>query len=139
MGTPSSGLATLRAFLHSGGGNSGVISGQYLNPTNAKVAGRGGNLATQTAALTINIRLSGLAGTDMPAGFGNLRYCRANDALNGKTVNEILIEANKALGSGILPNGYSFKIMNGLTESLNTAFEGCKPSAFAKTYLKTIC
>ena len=139
MGTPTSGLSTIRAFLHSGGGTSGVISGQYLNPTDAKVAGRGGNLATQTAALTINIRLSGLAGTNMPAGFGNLKYCKVNDALNGKTVNEILVEANKALGSGTLPNGYSFSKMNSLTESLNTAFEGCKPSTFAKSYLKTSC
>jgi len=75
----------------------------------------------------------------MPAGFGDLRYCKAGDTLNGMTVNEILVEANKALGSGNLPKGYSFDTMNGLTDSLNTAFEECKPSTFARTYLKKSC
>jgi hypothetical protein len=137
--TPGSGLSTLKLFLHSGGGTSTKITGKFTNPTNAKATGRGGNLATQTAALTVNIQLSGLTGTNMPAGFGDLKYCRSMNSLNGKTVNEILAAANTALGSGQLPAGYSYTSMGNLIDSLNTAFENCKPSSFAKAYLKTSC
>ena len=65
-------------------------------------------------------------------------------ALNGKTINNILTDANNALGGNGLPSYYggSFNNLKDLVNALNGAFPGypsCTVSAFATSYLCPIC
>jgi uncharacterized repeat protein (TIGR01451 family) len=108
----------------------GGVSGWFdKDAVNAGDMGKGGGLASQTAALTLNVVLSGTtcSGYPYPAGLGNLTYCNPGDSLNGKTIAEILAIANVALGSGVLPSGYTFSSLNDLITNFNEAFDDCGP------------
>lgn len=126
------GLLALRAAI-GGGGKSGVFSSSEVNPT---TMGTGGGLASQTAALTLNISSCG------DAGYGSVTLCRfvAGDtlkdggtpiseetakALNGQTVAAVLKATNLYLGSGgTVPFGLaSAAELNALIDNLNLAFD----------------
>ena len=134
-----SGLAALRTALGGGGG-----SGQFsANGNNATNMGTGGGLASQVAALTLNI---GSCGTDLceadgGAAYGSVVLCNfaegdtfVNDgtpisaataaALNGQTVAQVLAAANAYLGGGALPYGLANAAdLNELVANLNLAFD----------------
>jgi len=127
----STGLSALKKFFP-GGGTSGAITTDELNPTK----GSGGTLSRQAAALTISISFSGLV-PSMPAGFGGLYYHNPGDSLDGKTVAQILSYANTALAGLGLPTGYTFGSLNALLTELNQAFDNGVPSVWAQTHLKS--
>ena len=64
-------------------------------------------------------------------------------ALNGKTINNILADANNALGGNGLPSYYggSFNNLKDLVNTLNglPGYPNCTVSAFATSYLCPIC
>jgi hypothetical protein len=136
-----SGLANLRAAM-GGGGGSGFFTGSAVNATNM---GTGGGLASQAAALTLNIALSGGACSGFPAGYGDVVLCKfaegdtfTNDgtpisaataaALNGQSVSDVLAAANAYLGgNGVVPVPYGLANaadLNELVANLNLAFDG---------------
>jgi hypothetical protein len=142
----SSGKANLKTYLTSSAGStSGLLTVDYLNATSTT----GGQLPRQVATLMLNVGFSSAGVT--PTGFGSQHLCnlvagsQINNftltatqaaALNSKTVNDILADANAALASGILPNYVSsFGNLNELVTALNESFDNCTPSSFATLYL----
>jgi hypothetical protein len=121
-------LTALRSFL----ANAGAIGPLTANTTNA-LSTSGGQLATQTATLTINLTLSPLY---PDPGIGNLILTGTGTVLDGYTVSQILSVANTALGGGGLPTGFTFGTLTHLLASLNTSWENCTQSAFAVAKLK---
>jgi hypothetical protein len=140
------GIDALRLAI-GGGGASGQLSGSAANPVNM---GTGGGLASQTAALTLDVALSGsscISGScddqGYPQGYGSVRLCDfaegdtfKNDgtpisaataaALNGQTVNQVLAAANAYLGGSVVlvPYGLgSAGNLNELVDQLNLAFD----------------
>ena len=131
-----------------GGGSSDALTADTLNATSTS----GGTLAKQTAALTINLALSGVMVGD-PAGLGALKLCNFVDGstdlhtgktitvtgaatLNTKTVADILADANNALGGNGLPSYIgSFGHLTSLVEALNLSFDDCAVGPFAAAYL----
>lgn len=137
-----SGLANLRTAM-GGGGTSGFFT---ANGSNAINMGNGGGLASQVAALTLNL---GTCGTTLCNGAGGAEYAKAvlcnfaegdtfkNDgtpisaataaALNGQTVAQVLAAANAYLGGGgavALPYALSSAAdLNELVANLNLAFD----------------
>lgn len=126
------GLLAMREAI-GGGGKSGVFTSSQVNPT---TMGSGGGLASQTAALTLNISSCG------DAAYGTVTLCRfkAGDtlqaggapisdatatALNGQTVAAVLKAANQYLGNGGTPpfGLASASELNALVDSLNLAFD----------------
>ncbi len=127
-----------------GGGQSGQLSGSATNPLNM---GSGGGLASQTAALSLNVALSGsgcTAGTcnntGYPKGYGDVKLCKFDttstltnsgtpisqataDWLNLQTVSSVLAAANTYLGGGALPPGMTAADLNELVADLNLAFD----------------
>ena len=84
--------------------------------------------------LTLNIGFSN-SGV-LPTGFGALYYCDgSSDSLSGQTVSSVLAAANKAIGCGILPTGYSFGTLETLVDNLNGSFDNGLASSFALTDL----
>jgi hypothetical protein len=61
-------------------------------------------------------------------------------ALNGKTISQVLTDANNAVGGNGLPAYVSsFGNPNELVNALNNSFLNCTVSAFATSYLCPIC
>jgi hypothetical protein len=142
-----SGLANLRTAM-GGGGTSGFFT---ANGSNATSMGTGGGLASQTAALTLNLAIAGYGQcaasgcTDGSAGsYGDAVLCNwaegdtfKNDgtpisaataaALNGQTVSDVLAAANAFLGgNGAVPLPYALSSaaeLNELVAALNLAFD----------------
>ena len=127
------GLVALRKAL-GGSGPSGSFSLGANNPTSM---GTGGGLASQTAALTLNISTCG------DAAYGKAFLCSFVEgqtlkvdgkpisaetaaALNGQTVADVLAAANAYLGNGgNVPYGLgSASALNELIDELNLAFDG---------------
>ena len=61
--------------------------------------------------------------------------------MNGKTINNILTDANNALGGNGLASYYggSFNNLNDLVNELNGSFHSCAIGTLATTYLCPIC
>jgi hypothetical protein len=141
-----SGLANLRKAL-GGGGDSSYFT---ANGTNAITMGTGGGLASQTAALTLNVGTCGtsLCGPNGGASGGGAAYAAVKlcnfaagdafkiddtpisqataDALNGQTVADVLAAANAYLGGNgaALPYGLGNAAdLNELVANLNLAFD----------------
>ena len=114
-------------------GTSGAITADILNPRN--LTHGGGKLAVQTATLTLNIAFGEQALKCMPSGLAALIYNKTGDALNGKTVSEILAIANDVLGGQLLPAGYTYDSLACLLANINGAYDNCAPSCWARTYL----
>lgn len=134
-----------------GGGTSGPLTADTLNATSIS----GGVLSRDTLGLALNIgfNAAGLHGTH--TNFGSLTLCNLAEgtviggwtltaaqatALNGKTINNILTDANNALGGNGLASYYggSFNNLKDLINELNNAFPGyptCTVGAFATAYL----
>jgi len=115
----------LRTFLGQGG-PSGRLTADTLNATSTA----GGNLASQTAALGLNVRFA--------AGFGDLRVCGAtyqSTGVAGDTVATVLAKVNSYLSGGALPTGMSAGALNSLVEKLNTAFDGGVVNSWASDNL----
>lgn len=133
------GLLALRSAI-GGGGTSGIFNTSGENSLNM---GSGGGLASQTAALTLNIAASGAQCSGFPAGFGSLVLKFAvgdtfrNDgtpltqdqamALNGQTIQQVLVATNAYLGGGgLVPPPYnlgSAGYLNELISQLNLSFD----------------
>src|SRR5262249_20461161 len=149
------GQAALKSYLHNQTGMSGALTADSSNATSTA----GGNLASQTTTLTLNIgfNAAGLHGTQ--TNFGSLTLCNLAagsaiggwtltaaqaTALNGKTINNILTDANNALGGNGLASVYGtgtagFSNLNELVNALNGSFDGCAVSAFATDFLRLSC
>jgi hypothetical protein len=134
-----SGLANLRTALGGGGGGAPFTA----NGNNATNMGAGGGLASQTAALTLNIALSGNGCSGFPAGFGAAVLCKfaagssfvalgapltqaQADALNGQSVSQVLAAVNAYLGgAGVIQVPYGLGtagVLNELVSNLNLSF-----------------
>jgi hypothetical protein len=61
-------------------------------------------------------------------------------ALNGKTISQVLADANNALGGNGVAAAYgTFGNLNELVNQLNLSFDGCSVSPFATSFLCPIC
>jgi hypothetical protein len=138
--------SSFRAWI-GGGGPSGPLTADTQNATSTS----GGTLAKQTGALSVNVALSGSMPGD-PAGLATLKMCNLAAgaaigswtldaaqaaALNGKTIGDILADANGALGGNGLPAyAGSFGDLNQLVSALNAnSFDDCKVGSLAAAYL----
>ena len=123
----------LKNFLN-GAGTPAVLKSDVTDPTSAK--NNGGTYATHLATLTLNVKFSGFAGTNMKSGFGSLHYVQPGDSLNGKTMQEILNAANTGIsGNNRLPAGYDVQKMANLVANLNLSFDNGVKSTWAQTHL----
>ena len=61
------------------------------------------------------------------------------DAINGKTVSQILVEANVVLGGGSGTCNLSVEQLSVLVSELNGAFAGCIPGSFAQKHIFNPC
>jgi uncharacterized repeat protein (TIGR01451 family) len=104
----------------------------YPNPTTTASGVFGG----QVLALQLNVDFNAAGIIDGADGsIGGLRLCNTGTSLDGKTVNEILAAANRALGGGSLPTGYTYSTLNDLVTHLNEAFDNCNVSTWALEHL----
>jgi hypothetical protein len=128
----TTGRANLKTFI-AGGGPSGVIASDQLNPTTGF---GGGSLANHAAALTLNIGFNnaGLLGSNM-TGWANLVYINPGDSLSGRSITQILAAANDALAGLGLPAGYTFGSFVTLLDHLNSSWDNCLISGWASTHL----
>jgi hypothetical protein len=126
------GRTALETFL-GGGGSSGVIGSDQLNPTTGF---GGGNLANHAATLTLNIGFNdaGVNGSNQ-TGWSGLIYVNPGDSLSGLSITQILGVANDALGGLGLPAGYTFGSLVALLTNLNEASDDCVMSNWASTHL----
>jgi uncharacterized membrane protein len=125
-------INSLKSFLRSHG-TSGTINHDRLNPTNVRYGG--GSLAVQVATLSLNVAFSEMGAKCMTPGFEDLVYLNNGDSLSGQTISQILATANNVLGGQPLPEGYTYSSLKTLIQQLNAAFDCCKPSMWAQTYL----
>lgn len=126
----TTGLTALRTWI-AGGGSSGKLTTNTVNATSTA----GGALARQTGALTINLTFGNNNVYQYP-GIGNLTLFGTGTSLDGYTVSQILGVANAALGTGVLPSGYTFTTLNNLLGNLNKSWDDCKVHDFATAHLK---
>lgn len=128
------GRTRLKRFT-GGGGGSGPIPADALNPTSP---GSAGAIAREVAALTLNVEFNdaGLypSGLTVPP-FGNLVLCNTGTSLDGLMVRHILVIANTALATGVLPIDYTFGRLDRLIGELNFSFDYCTVSGWAQTHL----
>ena len=140
----TTGRGNLKQYVGSLAGGPGPLTTGFTNPTLVSQTG-GGNLAAQTATLTLNVGFNDagvLGGTQNSTitAFGNLVFCNVpsgtTSSLLGKTVDQVLADANVALGNATLPSYVgSFGNLNDLVTSLNESFDNCGLSTFATTNL----
>jgi hypothetical protein len=143
----ATGRVNLKAAL-GGGGPSGPLTADTLNASSIS----GGVVSRNILGLALNIgfNAAGLHGTHN--NLGSLTLCNLTagttigswtltaaqaTALNGKTINNILTDANNALGGNGLASYYggSFNNLSDLVNALNGSFHSCTVSAFATSYL----
>ena len=136
--------ADVGAYLPAGG-TADALSADLIDPTSSSSGVFGG----QVLALAINVALSNAGLTT--TGLGDLALCSLVEgstirewtlsadqasALNGKTVGQVLADANTALGGGGLPAYVaSFSDLNQLVTALNESFDNCVAGAFATAHL----
>lgn len=90
------GPANLQTFL-AGGGPSGALTADTTNATSVS----GGALAEQTAALALNVGFALDSTSAVGAGnFAALQVCNTGTSADGRTVADILADANTTLGDG---------------------------------------
>ncbi len=131
----ATGLAALRQFLSAGGGTSGLLTRDAVNPVEDY---GGGELAHQAVTLILNIRFNetGVIGVG-PNNFGSLVYTRAGDPLSGLTVSQILAVVQQVLAGQSVPGVGSVSSLTKLLDDLNHAFHEYGISSFATSYLET--
>ena len=131
MGMRFNGATYVERYLPAGG-TPNRLDGNYTNPTTTSSGVFGG----QVLALQLNVDFNAAGIIDGAGGsIGDLRLCNTSTSLDGKTVNEILAAANKALGGGVRPTGYTYSSLNDLVTHLNEAFDNCNVSTWALEHL----
>jgi hypothetical protein len=154
------GKPRLRTYLNNAVGEGNPNGALTADTTNANSTS-GGELAKQTATLTLNVGFSdaGVAGDPLLLPLGDLELCDLEEgdmigtwtltavqatALNGQLIGDILADANTALGTGVLPSYVDpavpatfdgFDELNELVTALNLSFNDCVPSGFAQAHL----
>lgn len=148
----SIGRTNLKTYLSSSpGGANGPLGADTTNATSTA----GGNLSRRTATLALNIGFNAAGVNGTKHNFGSLTLCNlANGsmigswtltaaqatALNGKTISQVLADANNALGGNGVAAAYgTFGNLNELVNQLNLSFDGCSVSPFATSFLCPIC
>lgn len=107
-----------------------TLTQDYTNPGSTSSGVFGG----QVLALRLNVDFSDRDIT--PGGpLGDLVLDSTGTSLDGMTIAQILAAAERALGGGSLPSGYSISTLNELISNLNEAFDGGTPSAWAQNHL----
>jgi hypothetical protein len=146
----TTGRANLKTAL-GGGGAPGPLTADTVDATSIS----GGTLSRATAALTLNIRFNAAGINGTHTNLGSLTLCNLAGGsvigswtltaaqaagLNGKTISQVLADANNALGGNGLPSYVgSFGDLNQLVGTLNDSFASCTVSAFATNHLCPIC
>jgi hypothetical protein len=142
----AAGRTSLKSAL-SGGGSPGALTADTLNASSIS----GGSLSKATAALTLNIGFNAVGLNGTHTNLGSLTLCNLVEGsmvgsftltaaqaalLNGTSINQVLTDANNALGGNGLPAYVgSFGDLNQLVNALNGSFNSCTVSSFATTYL----
>lgn len=128
----AAGRLALKTFLP-GGGPSGVVASDQLNPLTSF---SGGALAYQTVTVALN---KGFNDAGVFAGGGaawsGLVYINAGSPLSGLTISQILPLAHDALSGLGLPSGISFGSLVSLMTSFNESFDDCHMSSWAADHL----
>lgn len=119
--------AAIEKFLPAGA-TPGVLTGDKLNPLTTPA----GVFAGQVLALQLNVDFSA-AGKLGPTAIGTLQFLNTGNAnLDGKTVADVLADANKVLGGGALPSYVtSVSDFNDLVTDLNEGFDNCTVTDWA--------
>ena len=113
------------AYLPAKGGPDS-LNADLVNPTDSNSGEFGGQVLT----LKINVDFSAL-GITANGPLGALVLCNF-----GVTVNQVLADANTALGGGALPSYVtSISELNDLVTNLNEAFDNCMDTAWAEANL----
>jgi hypothetical protein len=112
------------------GGAARALTRDLVNPSTSSSGVFGG----QVLALQLNVDFSRAGLT--PRGFGDLTLFATGTSLDGSTVSQILAAANRALGGGGLPSGYSFSTLNSLVTNLNEAYDNGNATAWATSHLR---
>ena len=107
-------------YLPAGGTAAALTADLLIDPTSSSSGVFGG----QVLALQLNVDFSNSGIT--PVGFGSLKVD------GGKTVSEILADANAALGGA---TGYNIADLNPLVTNLNEAVDNCTVSSWASEHL----
>ena len=114
--------ASVKNFLPQGG-TPGALTVSATNPTARTSAGV---FAGQVLALSLNVHLHG---------FGSLVLSGTGTSLDGKTVDDVLAAANKAISGGALPTGFTLSSLNDLVDLLNNSYDGCVKTDWATAHL----
>lgn len=113
-------------------GTAGILNANLVNPLTSSSGIFGG----QVLAYQLNIDFNHanlIQGTS--GDIAGLVLKNTGTSLDGKTLAEILIIINTALGGGEMPSGYTASTLNALTANLVLSFDNCIPSAWAMTHL----
>ncbi len=120
----------INEYLATSDGGIGYLTDNLLNPTNTSAH----NYGHQVVTMKLNLLLSASGVT--PIGFDNLVYHQAGAAEDGKTVGQIVTDAEIALGSGNSAGGSPSDLME-LLDSLVHSFDNATggPSDWALAHL----
>ena len=114
----------------------------FVDSKKASHTGNSGNFGSQTTALKINVELGNAnAFTPLP-GIGSLMFTGLtgpNAYYNDKTVAQLLIDSEAALGGGGLPAGYTGTVstLTGfMGDNVNPSWDECRPTGWALEHYK---
>ena len=112
----------------------GGFSAKLVDPATTSAGSLGGEVLALQLSVDFNRALvTGTANNNIPSLIYN---GDAKDALNGKSIAEILSVTNSVLaGEAMLPAGYTLTRHNALIRNLNAAFDNCAVSAWALAHL----
>ncbi len=127
-------------YLRGAGGPAGALTSTHGNGVSSTTSG---DFGRQVLALKFNVDFSNPPtgstvepGYYLPSGFGSLRLKATGGSLDGSSIAEILTASNLALGSNVLPSGYTFESLNSLLTNLNTGFETGTGTGWANAHLE---
>jgi hypothetical protein len=109
--TFDSGSRPRTAFLPAGG-TPGALTSSATDPTSSAA----GVFAGQVLALKLNVDIEH---------YGSVVISDTGTSFDRKTVADVLVAANIALGGGALPAGFTISSLNDLVDSLNQKFDNC--------------
>ena len=112
------------------GSTPSTLSTTYTDPTSTSAGVFGG----QVLALRLNDDFQALIPGAVHS-ITSLVLTGTGTSLDGSTVAAIEAAAEKALGGGALPAGFTISGLNDLVDALNNAFENCTTSAWAEAHL----
>ncbi len=120
----------INEYFSAGDGGIGYLTNNLLNPTNTSAH----NYGHQVVTMKINLLLSASGVT--PFGLGELVYHEASSAEDGKTIGQIVTDAEIALGTGNSPGGSPSDLMP-LLDNLIHSFDNIaqEPSSWGAAHL----